>query len=209
VVTGAACAALALGASSDLGGRWTKNLTREYITPETPGIAGWLPEPGGILYSASQPVFYETFFRNPQAPWRYVLGYEATFMTTANLEIFRRIQWNFGAWEAYQPWVDALTPADRLVMRRPAGDRPALPRLEWRYVAAETWIGRIPRAPRALSGAYGSSLRNWRACSNSGSSTSAASASRRARGRSPKNLQTTARLKRACACLGRSASAVS
>ena len=146
VVTGAACAALALGASSDLGGRWTKNLTREYLSPETPGIADWLPAPGGILYSASQPVFYETFFRNPQAPWRYVLGYEATFMTAENLDILRRIQWNFGAWEAYQPWADGLTPADRLVMRRPAGDRPALPQLEWRYVAAETWIGRLPRS---------------------------------------------------------------
>lgn len=143
--------ALLLAVMSDLDNRWTRNLTKEYLSPDTPDIGDWLPEPGGILYADSMPVFYDTFYKNPKAPWRYILGFEATFMPAEDLEIYRKIQWNLGNPAAYEPWIDKMRPEDRLVLKRSAGARPNLPRLEWKYAAADTWIGRLPRNVSAPS----------------------------------------------------------
>jgi hypothetical protein len=52
-----------LATTSDRGGRWTSNLTIEYLSEENEEIAEWLPEPGGIVYSTDMRVFYRTFFK--------------------------------------------------------------------------------------------------------------------------------------------------
>lgn len=149
IAAGVASGALLLSITSDLDSRWTSNLTKEYLSPETPDIAGWLPEPGGIIYSDSMSVFYDTFFENPTAPWRYILGFEATFMPREDLETLRKIQWNFGTPAAYLPWIQKMKPADRLIFKRPLAGKPDLPQLEWHYGATETWIGRLPRGVTA------------------------------------------------------------
>lgn len=151
VVAGMMCGALALSVSADIDGRWTHNLTKEYLTPETPGIGDWLPEPGGIVYSDNMLVFYDTFHKNPTAPWRYMLGFESTFMPKEDLETYRRIQWNFSTPESFMPWVNKMKPADRMILRRSKGNKPDLPQLEWYYAATDTWIGRVPRAPAKAS----------------------------------------------------------
>ena len=69
-----------LAFASDSGGRWTHNLTDEYLTADNPELVGWLPEKGGILYSAEMSIFYQTFFKNPHAQWRYILGFGAHFI---------------------------------------------------------------------------------------------------------------------------------
>lgn len=132
--------------TSDVNGRWTNNLATEYLTPESPGAAGWLPEPGGIVYTADQAVFYNTFFKNPKAPWKYILGFAPTFMPPEDLAIYRRIQFN-GAVEAYRQWVKKMRPQDRFMMRGAYPGRPPIPELEWRLVSG-TWIGRLPK-PKA------------------------------------------------------------
>ena len=136
---------LYLGVTSDIGGRWTNNLTIDYLTLDDPEHREWLPEAGGIVYANSMSVYYNTFFKNPRAPWRYILGSEATAMPPDDLEIYRKIQWNRGAYEAFEPWVKKMKPEDRLIIYATDCNQPKIPGLEWRYVATNTWIGRLRR----------------------------------------------------------------
>ncbi len=138
-------AAAFLAVTSDLNSRWTQSLTWQFLTPEVPGLAGWLPEDGGILYSADMTVFYQTFFKNPHAHWRYQLGYEPSLMPAADFATYQKILWNSGDAKAYAPWVAKMKPADRLVIRGNSGQRPNLPQLEWNYGVSGLWIGRTPR----------------------------------------------------------------
>ena len=134
-----------LGFTCDRDSRWTGNLTAEYLTTENPELAGWLPEPGGIIYNSDMDVFYSTFYKNPTAPWRYVLGFEPGLMLPEDLEVFRKAQWNYGDARAYEPWVKKMRPEDRLFIHAKHGGAPNCPGLEWNYAATELWIGRLPR----------------------------------------------------------------
>ncbi len=136
-----------LGFTSDRDSRWTANLTAEYVTPETPGIAGWLPEPGGVIYNSDMDVFFQTFFKNPTADWRYILGFESGLMRADDLKTLREIQWNHGAaFEAYEPWVKKMRSSDRMLLRGSGGNPPGIPELEWHYAVTGLWIGRLPQA---------------------------------------------------------------
>ena len=137
-----------LAVTADIGSRWTYKLTTDYIDIENEKQAQWLPEPGGIIYSDDMSVFYDTFFKNPNAPWRYILGYESTLMPQEDLAILRKIQWNNGAYESFKPWVKKMRPQDRLVLRRSYAEEPKIPGLEWYYIATDTWIGRLPRGKK-------------------------------------------------------------
>jgi hypothetical protein len=134
-----------LAITNDRGSRWTYNLTQQYLTPDNPALNGWLPEKGGVLYSVDMTVFYQTFFKNPKADWRYVLGYEPGFMSDADFSVYHNIMWNFNDAKAYEPWVKKMRPADRLVMRGSLGSPPNIPQLEWEYGVSGIWIGRSPR----------------------------------------------------------------
>jgi len=91
-------------------------------------------------------VFFETFYKNPTAPWRYVLGFEPGLMLPENLAVLRKAQWNFGDSRAFAPWAQKMRPEDRLIIHATGGAVPKLPELEWNYAATEIWIGRLPRA---------------------------------------------------------------
>ncbi len=138
-------AATFLSVTSDLHSRWTQNLTWSYLTPENPDLTGWLPEQGGILYSADMTIFYQTFFKNPRGDWRYQLGYEPALMPVDDFETYHKILWNNGDAKAYAPWVKKMKPADRLVIRGNGGPPPNIPQLEWNYGVSGIWIGRTPR----------------------------------------------------------------
>lgn len=131
-----------LSLASDIGGRWTYNLTKEYLSAENPEHRLWLPEPGGIVYSDDMAIFYDTFFKNPNAPWRYILGFEPAMMPAEDLAIFRKIQWNFGDDKAFRGWVKKMRPEDRLIIRGNKSNPPGIMKLEWHYAATGTWIGR-------------------------------------------------------------------
>jgi hypothetical protein len=90
-------------------------------------------------------VFFQTFYKNPTAPWRYVLGFEPGLMLPENLAVLRQAQWNFGDARAYAPWVKKMRPEDRMIIHVTHGAAPNLPGLEWNYAATELWIGRLPR----------------------------------------------------------------
>lgn len=143
-LTACLAGALVCVATSDLDSRWTRGLTRQYLDQSDPALAGWLPEPGGIFYAADPAFFYETFFKNPRAHWRYILGFEMTLMPAEDFQILYRILWNYGAGVSYQPWVEKLRPQDRLFVRGDPGAAPPIPGLEWHHTLGGMWSGRLP-----------------------------------------------------------------
>jgi hypothetical protein len=150
-------AALALGAflgmSSDRDGRWTANLTKQYLAQDDPALAGWLPESGGIIYSVDMTVFNDLFFKNPTASWRYVMGFESALMQPEDLAVARKVAWNYGDLRGYDPWVKKMRPQDRLIITESWLPTTGLTRggniaeLEWHRAANGWWIGRLPRKP--------------------------------------------------------------
>jgi hypothetical protein len=145
VITLAIAGGAYMGFTSDRDSRWTENLSTDFISPATPGLADWLPGPGGIIYNSDMDVFYETFFKNPTADWKYILGFEPGLMRPEDLAVYRKFQLNFGDARALEPWADEMRPQDRMFISAPASSRPNLPQLQWNYAATELWIGRLPR----------------------------------------------------------------
>lgn len=138
---------LFLGTVSDRGSRWSWNLTKQYLTQDDPQLAGWLPGKDGIIYSADMTVFYDTFFKNPTAPWRYVLGFEPGIMLPEDLDVVHKAQWNYGDVRSYEPWVKKMRPQDRLIISGAwaTPTAPNIPELEWKFVINSYWIGRLPQ----------------------------------------------------------------
>jgi hypothetical protein len=137
-----------VGATRDVGARWTRNLDTVFLSPRDfrlPHIAEWMPGPGGVVYSASLDVFFRTFYANPQADWRYLLGFEPGIMPREDRRILREIQRSGYAPEAFAPWLKRMRLEDRLILLQ--AWKPAIPELEWYYARGNTWIGRQPRAP--------------------------------------------------------------
>jgi hypothetical protein len=145
VLTVAAVGGLFLLMTQDAKGRWTAALTKEPLSATNPEHQPWLPEPGGILYSDSMQIFYDTFLENPYGQWRYMLGFEPTWMPADDLAVLHKIQWNMGAFKAFDGWVKKMRPEDRLVIQTDPGNQPKIKELEWHYAATNIWVGRLPR----------------------------------------------------------------
>jgi len=154
MITLGLAAGVFLATTSDVGSRWTWNMTNQYLIAGSPELEGWLPERDGIIYTADMQVFYFTFFKNPTASWRYILGFEPTLMRPEDLAVLRRVYWNLGDVRAYRPWLSKMRSQDRLILRASTshlGGPPNLPELEWVFAANDYWIGRL----RATNGAEG------------------------------------------------------
>jgi hypothetical protein len=139
----AAIALLFVGFTADQGSRWSSALKREYVEIDDPDIQGGLPGSDGIIYSSSMGVFFQTFFRYPNAPWKYMLGCEAAVMPEEDLQILRKIQWNREAWVSFEPWVKKMRPQDRMWIETGfAGSKPGIEGLEWTKMTSYIWSGR-------------------------------------------------------------------
>jgi hypothetical protein len=136
---------LFLHSTNDLGRRYTNCLEETFLDGSDPALKDWVPEGDGIFYTAQMDCFYNTFYANPTAPWRYVLGMEPAMMLPENLEIFRGIQRSHFAFGAYKPWVEVIKkhPQDRMMIL--SGGQLDLPELEWTNAAGNLWIGRLPK----------------------------------------------------------------
>ena len=142
-VTLAVACVLFLSITSDYNSRWTSNKSMQYLSAENPEHKKWLPEKGGIIYSNSMYVFYQTFYANPHAEWRYILGFEPTMMPPEDLAIYRNIQLNYYSAKAYEPWVKKMRPEDRMILT--GIGRPSIKELEWNLTVSNTWVGRLPK----------------------------------------------------------------
>jgi hypothetical protein len=143
VTTGAALSFFLVG-TNDFHGRYSESPAAERLSLKNPEHARWLPAPGGILYSHSMNVFYRTFFENPNAPWRYQLGFEPTMMPEADLEVYRQYFSTDGAPFVFKPWIAKMKPGDRLVLFHASDTAPTLPELRWYHATRNLWIGRLP-----------------------------------------------------------------
>ncbi len=134
-----------LGFTSDRDGRWTQNLTTEFLTARgNTSLQAWMPGPGGIIYNSDMDVFFDTFYANPTADWKYILGFESGWMRPEDLKVYRESQWNFGDVRAFLPWVREMRSQDRMIIHAPGSSPPNIPQLQWNYAATEMWIGRLP-----------------------------------------------------------------
>jgi hypothetical protein len=136
--------ALFLCVTNDGGSRWSATLIKSHLSAENPELKGWLPDQGGIFYTADMPLFFDTFFSNPKGDWRYLLGFEPTWMPKEDFETYHKILWNFGDSKAYEPWVRKMKRADRLAIYGTRGAAPSIPELEWNYAVNGIWLGRLP-----------------------------------------------------------------
>jgi hypothetical protein len=142
VACGLLAVPLFLHTTNDLDRRYTGSLSESFLDGGEPSLQGWLPEPNGIFYTAHMDFFYNTFYKNPQAPWRYILGMEPALMPESDLRIFRNIQLSQYSFKTYEPWVQKMSAADRLAIR--CAGQPPLPQLEWTNAVGDIWIGRPP-----------------------------------------------------------------
>jgi hypothetical protein len=143
LLCGLIAAPLYLDATSDSGMRFSNPRQESFVDGGDPALQGWMPEGDGIFYNADMGFFYNTFYRNPRANWRYILGFEPALMPDEDLKILRGIQRARYDWRAYEPWINKMRPQDRLEI--PASAQPAIPELEWRLAANGIWIGRKPQ----------------------------------------------------------------
>ncbi len=152
-IAAAAGLLLVFGPGSDSGARWSRYAAIPCLSAETPGTAEFLPAPGGTLYAVDMSVFYHTFFCNPHGNWRYAFGFEPTFMTPENLAVYVQLCVTRNAIRACAPWVQAMSPNDRLFLQGSPQIRPAIAELAWASPIPGLWVGRKPPAPPAKAAA--------------------------------------------------------
>ena len=144
MVCGLIALPLFLNAGNDLGRRYTSCLTEPFVNGADPKLQGWMPGAKGIFYAGNMRFFYNTFYKNPKAGWRYIAGFEPALMPAEDLKVYRDIQRNGGAVEAFEPWAKKMRPEDRLAVESPV--EPVLPPLDWIHATGDIWIGRLPSA---------------------------------------------------------------
>ena len=144
------CGVFYLGATADREGIWSNQRVSYPGSGQSAGQSRtapwpadeWMPGEGGIVYADSMCVFYDWFLDRPDAPWKYILGFESGLMPPDDLRIYRDLQYCHFDPRAYQPWVAKMRPQDRLVMRMARPED--IPGLEWKGIDRDGWIGRKP-----------------------------------------------------------------
>ena len=139
----AAAGLLMVSTLPNRGGRWAVNGAAGALDAGIPRQSALLPDPGGIAYSSSMTFFYQTYFTNPEGPWRYVLGYEPGMMKPEDRTVFLALRSGQDRGTALAPWIAKLTPRDRVILD--GRTLPAVPSLQWSKAGAGRWSGRLPQ----------------------------------------------------------------
>jgi hypothetical protein len=143
----AACAVSVLALSANVDGRFMP-AHRRYLALFNPAARDSLPDPGGILYSDDMTIFFQGIYRLPQAPWRYMVGFEPALMPPDDLALYRAMTDRRNRVpEMYEVWVRRMRPEDRMILETTGlRDPPPVAGLEWHFFPPTYWSGRIPRA---------------------------------------------------------------
>jgi len=144
LITAAPALLLVLVIGADVQARWSNAPGPISLSSDDPAQAEWLPDPGGIAYDTEMVLFDGLFFRNPQGPWKYVLGFEPAIMRPEDYEVFTAIHAKHGKLGAYRPWVDRMRPEDRLYIISQSTQHTQIP-LQWYQPVPSLWVGRLPR----------------------------------------------------------------
>jgi hypothetical protein len=136
-----------VASANDVMGRWSLRMERTYLPLLRPDAALWLPEPGGILYCPDVMLFHQLFYHRPDAPWRYMVGFEPGLLPPDDLAVYREFL-KEGTLETLRPWVRKMRPPDRLVVVLNGPAPPALAELEWKHLGGLLWSGRTPPSGR-------------------------------------------------------------
>ncbi|MBN2036998.1 MAG: hypothetical protein JW768_09680 [Chitinispirillaceae bacterium] len=131
--------------TADIQSRWTAGIPRYPLMYDKATFEekAWYPDSGGIIFNDNMGVFFQTFFYNPHAPWKYMVGFEPILMKPDDLAIYRNIQRNIGQIDSYDPWIKKMRPCDRMVML--SETQPKLEQLEWYCINRNKWLGRLPQ----------------------------------------------------------------
>jgi len=97
-----------------------------------------LPEAGGILYFTDMSIFFAVYHRLPHAPFKYSTGFEPGIMPPEDLKVLRSLQAT-GALETARPWIDKMTPKDRIFIL--GQKRPEWPGMEFSPMGPG-WMGK-------------------------------------------------------------------
>ena len=143
LVSGMVGVSLFLTSTNDLDRRYTASQNEVFLDATEPALQGWMPETNGIFYCAQMAFFYNTYYKNPKAHWRYILGMEPALLPDEDRRICRTIQLNPYAFTSYEPWIQKMQTRDRLAIL--GGPQPNLPQLEWTQAVGRIWIGRLPK----------------------------------------------------------------
>ncbi len=135
------CITFCLYTISDYNERWSRQWNKNFLSYENAEDREWMPESGGIIYIYHMSVFFKNFYKNPHAPWKYILGFEPTMMPSEDIEVYKNICITKGSFESFEPWIKKMTPKDRMLVIQPENVNPAIPGLEWHYVT-DIWIGK-------------------------------------------------------------------
>jgi hypothetical protein len=132
--------ALFLATTADIGGRWSRR-DSPYLPLLAHEAASALPDPGGILYTDDINLFFPLFYRRPDAPWRYMVGFEPGWMPADDRAVLKAIQRERTP-SAFVPWVRKMRREDRLVLRASPAP-PVIPGMAWQAVGPNLWSGRL------------------------------------------------------------------
>ncbi len=124
-------------------GRWSVDGSAGALDAHIPNEAILLPEPGGVAYSNSMQFFYQTFFRNPNGDWRYILGYEPGLMNCQDRAVYFALSQGSDPNLALAPWIAKMTRKDRMILYGPSDHPPPISSLAWSKAGRSRWSGRL------------------------------------------------------------------
>lgn len=150
LLAAATCGVCLLVLSANVDGRFMP-AHRRYLALFNPAARDALPGPGGILYSDDMTLFYQGIYRLPQAPFRYMVGFEPALMPPGDLALYRAMTDRRNRVpEMYEVWVRRMRPEDRMILETTGlRDPPPVAGLEWHYFPPTYWSGRLPHPPPA------------------------------------------------------------
>lgn len=106
-------------------------------------LSDYRPDDGGIVYNDSMATFYLNYFENPDARYRYVIGFEPAIVPAENRSVFRDIVYTDFHFKSYEPWIKKLTNKDRIFTTVDISKN--YPQLDWIKAANKLWIGKLPK----------------------------------------------------------------
>jgi hypothetical protein len=71
-------------------------------------------------------------------------------MPDDDIQVYANIMKTKCSYSSFEPWVQKMTLADRLVLTKHPNRLPKIPELEWRCFGPDLCIGRLPRIGKDL-----------------------------------------------------------